>query len=173
MKIGISGRCNTTYFIKEDKKYNLAHVTKSKDLNDCKESVQMHTGFAYAVKCKECKPITFRSLFLDIIPAVASLQAMKFLRLKTDQQELNAWETFQSVLLTLHFCTTTQEAVDEAKLILKNTQSHPWDILRITGFLAYGSLVYKHCAKSMNCSESPLQVSLLTFLSSTLFECLI
>ncbi|XP_036610976.1 vitellogenin-1-like isoform X2 [Trichosurus vulpecula] len=304
---GISGRCNTTYFIREDQKYNLVHITKSKDLNNCKESVQMNTGFAYAVKCKECKqpnrnsrstststykikiskgepliiyaevqeihqftpfneltggeavtqvwqkleltyiqkassenqetgfrnrgnlfyhfgnelfqmPVhlfeiqniesqiaevmeylvvhmenlvpgemsskflqlvqlfrmanvitidsvwkkyadqtSYRNLFLDIIPAVASIEAIRFLRLKIDQQELNAWEAFQTVLLSLHFCTATQEAVDEAKLILKNTQSHPWDILRITGFLAYGSLVYKHCAKSVNCSESSLQ----------------
>ncbi|XP_043860011.1 vitellogenin-1-like [Dromiciops gliroides] len=306
-EISISGRCNTTYVIKEDKKDSLVYITKSKDLNDCTESVRMNAGFAYAVKCRECKPpnrnsrstststykiktskgkpliiyaevqeihqftpfneltggeaVTqvwqklellyienassenqetrfqnrgnlfyrfdselfqmpvhlfkiqnieaqiadvmeylvihmdhlipgempskflqlvqlfrmadintiesvwekyadrtfYRSLFLDIIPAVASIEAIRFLRLKINQQELSEWETFQAVLVSLHFCTATQEAINEAKLILKNTQSHPWYTLRITGFLAYGSLVYKHCAVSVNCSESSLQ----------------
>ncbi|KAM9000599.1 vitellogenin-1-like [Sarcophilus harrisii] len=308
LEIGMSGLCNTTYFIKEDKKYNLIHITKSTDLNDCKESINKNTGFAYAVYCKECKPpkrnsrststtsykikiskgqpliisaeimeqhqftpfneltgggavteiwkklelinvqkassenqvITFqnrgnlfyrfgseliqmpvhlfkihnierqivdimenlvghmkklgpgevpskflqlvqlfrvadvtimesvwkkcagksihRRLFLDVIPAVANIKSVKFLRLKLEQQELSLWETLQTVLVSLHFCTATQEVMEEAKLILENTRSNPQYLLHITGFLAYGSLVYRHCANlAMNCSESSLQ----------------
>ncbi|XP_043554544.1 vitellogenin-like isoform X2 [Chiloscyllium plagiosum] len=52
---GIEGVCLTNYIIQENKKANRITVTKSKDLNNCKEKVMIFTGAVYAELCPICQ----------------------------------------------------------------------------------------------------------------------
>lgn len=55
-----------------------------------------------------------RRHILDIIPAVASHRALRFLRHKMERQELSSWEVTQTVLVALHSSTPTQDVMEEA-----------------------------------------------------------
>lgn len=56
----------------------------------------------------------YRRYILDIIPAVASHRALRFLRHKMERQELTNWEAAQTVLVALHASTPTQDVMEEA-----------------------------------------------------------
>lgn len=63
-----------------------------------------------------------RRHILDIIPAVASQRALRFLRHKMERQELTSWEVTQTVLVALHSSTPTQDVMEEATVgFSKNT----------------------------------------------------
>lgn len=55
-----------------------------------------------------------RRYILDIIPAVASHRALKFLRHKMEKQELTNWEAAQTLLMALHSSTPTWDVIEEA-----------------------------------------------------------
>lgn len=55
-----------------------------------------------------------RRHILDIIPAVASHRALRFLRHKMERQELTNWEVTQTVLVALHSSTPTRDVMEEA-----------------------------------------------------------
>lgn len=55
-----------------------------------------------------------RRHILDIIPAVATHRALRFLRHKMDRQELTSWEVTQTVLVALHSSTPTWDVMEEA-----------------------------------------------------------
>ncbi|PKU44577.1 vitellogenin-1-like [Limosa lapponica baueri] len=59
----------------------------------------------------------YRRYILDIIPAVASHRALRFLRHKMERQELTNWEAAQTVLVALHSSTPTQDVMEEAMLL--------------------------------------------------------
>ncbi|XP_053326328.1 vitellogenin-1-like [Spea bombifrons] len=52
---GIGGTCHTSYTIDKDAKGNTLSVTKSKDLNDCKDRARMVSGNAYFHPCATCR----------------------------------------------------------------------------------------------------------------------
>ncbi|OWK64352.1 Vitellogenin-1 [Lonchura striata] len=56
----------------------------------------------------------YRRHILDIIPAVASHRALRFLRHKMERQELSSWEVTQTLLVALHSSTPTQAVMEEA-----------------------------------------------------------
>ena len=56
----------------------------------------------------------YRRYILDIIPAVASHRALRFLRHKMERQELTNWEAAQTVLVALHSSTPTRDVMEEA-----------------------------------------------------------
>lgn len=56
----------------------------------------------------------YRRHILDIIPAVASHRALRFLRHKMERQELTSWEATQTVLVALHSSTPTRDVMEEA-----------------------------------------------------------
>lgn len=56
----------------------------------------------------------YRRHILDIIPAVASHRALRFLRHKMERQELTSWEVTQTVLVALHSSTPTRDVMEEA-----------------------------------------------------------
>ncbi|KAJ7410124.1 hypothetical protein WISP_110911 [Willisornis vidua] len=59
----------------------------------------------------------YRRYILDIIPAVASHRALRFLRHKMERQELTNWEAAQTLLVALHSCTPTRDVMEEATLL--------------------------------------------------------
>lgn len=56
----------------------------------------------------------YRRYILDIIPAVASHRALRFLRHKMEKQELTNWEAAQALLVALHSNTPTRYTMEEA-----------------------------------------------------------
>ncbi|KAI1236724.1 hypothetical protein IHE44_0014977 [Lamprotornis superbus] len=59
----------------------------------------------------------YRRHILDIIPAVASHRALRFLRHKMERQELSSWEVTQTVLVALHSSSPTRSVMEEATLL--------------------------------------------------------
>lgn len=56
----------------------------------------------------------YRRYILDIIPAVASHRALRFLRHKMERQEITNWEAAQTVLVALHSSTPTRDVMEQA-----------------------------------------------------------
>ncbi|XP_014794486.1 PREDICTED: vitellogenin-1-like [Calidris pugnax] len=95
----------------------------------------------------------YRRYILDIIPAVASHRALRFLRHKMERQELTNWEAAQTVLVALHSSTPTQDVMEEATLIVKKHCPRSSTILGKVCHLSYASLCHKQCSSSDSCSE--------------------
>ncbi|NXE20305.1 VIT1 protein, partial [Ardeotis kori] len=95
----------------------------------------------------------YRRYILDIIPAVASHRALRFLRHKIERQELTNWEAAQTVLVALHSSTPTQDVMEEATLIVKKHCPRSSTVLGKVCHLSYASLCHKQCSSSDSCSE--------------------
>nr|XP_002188035.2 vitellogenin-1 [Taeniopygia guttata] len=95
----------------------------------------------------------YRRHILDIIPAVASHRALRFLRHKMERQELSSWEVTQTVLVALHSSTPTQDVMEEATLIVKKHCPRSSSVLGKVCHLSYASLCHKHCSSADSCSE--------------------
>ncbi|XP_056211423.1 vitellogenin-1-like [Falco biarmicus] len=95
----------------------------------------------------------YRRYILDIIPAVASHHALRFLRYKMERQELTTWEAAQTVLVALHSSTPTQDVMEEATLIVKKHCPRSSTVLGKVCHLSYASLCHKQCSSSDSCSE--------------------
>ncbi|NWH60462.1 VIT1 protein, partial [Geococcyx californianus] len=95
----------------------------------------------------------YRRYILDIIPAVASHRALRFLRQKMEKQELTNWEAAQTVLVALHSSTPTRDVVEEATLIVKKHCPRSSTVLGKVCHLSYASLCHKQCSSSDSCSE--------------------
>ncbi|KAM6128684.1 LOW QUALITY PROTEIN: vitellogenin-1-like [Phoenicopterus ruber ruber] len=95
----------------------------------------------------------YRRYILDIIPAVASHRALRFLRHKMERQELTNWEAAQTVLVALHSSTPTRDVMEEASLIVKKHCPRSSTVLGKVCHLSYASLCHKQCSSSDSCSE--------------------
>ncbi|NWX52403.1 VIT1 protein, partial [Steatornis caripensis] len=95
----------------------------------------------------------YRRYILDIIPAVASHRALRFLRHKMERQELTSWEVAQTVLVGLHSSTPTRDVMEEATLIVKKHCPRSSTALGKVCHLSYASLCHKQCSSSDSCSE--------------------
>ncbi|KFQ24157.1 PREDICTED: vitellogenin-1-like [Merops nubicus] len=95
----------------------------------------------------------YRRYILDIIPAVASHRALRFLRHKMERQELTNWEAAQTVLVALHSSTPTRDVMEEATLIVKKHCPRSSTLLGKVCHLSYASLCHKQCSSSDSCSE--------------------
>ncbi|NWV96643.1 VIT1 protein, partial [Machaerirhynchus nigripectus] len=95
----------------------------------------------------------YRRHILDIIPAVASHRALRFLRHKMERQELTNWEVTQTVLVALHSSPPTQDVMEEATLIVKKHCPRSSSVLGKVCHLSYASLCHKQCSSSDSCSE--------------------
>uniref|UniRef100_A0A8C0V760 Vitellogenin-1-like n=1 Tax=Cyanistes caeruleus TaxID=156563 RepID=A0A8C0V760_CYACU len=95
----------------------------------------------------------YRRHILDIIPAVASHRALRFLRQKMERQELSSWEVTQTVLVALHSSTPTWDVMEEATLIVKKHCPRSSSVLGKVCHLSYASLCHKQCSSSDSCSE--------------------
>ncbi|NWW24186.1 VIT1 protein, partial [Falcunculus frontatus] len=95
----------------------------------------------------------YRRHILDIIPAVSSHRALRFLRHKMERQELTNWEVTQIVLVALHSSTPTQDVMEEATLIVKKHCPRSSSVLGKVCHLSYASLCHKQCSSSDSCSE--------------------
>ncbi|NXS36607.1 VIT1 protein, partial [Pomatostomus ruficeps] len=95
----------------------------------------------------------YRRHILDIIPAVASHRALRFLRHKMERQELSSWEVTQTVLVALHSSTPTRDVMEEATLIVKKHCPRSSSVLGKVCHLSYASLCHKQCSSSDSCSE--------------------
>ncbi|NXV92269.1 VIT1 protein, partial [Calonectris borealis] len=95
----------------------------------------------------------YRRYILDIIPAVASHHALRFLRHKMERQELTNWEAAQMVLVALHSSTPTRDLMEEATLIVKKHCPRASTVLGKVCHLSYASLCHKQCFSSDSCSE--------------------
>uniref|UniRef100_A0A8C8AX48 Phosvitin n=1 Tax=Otus sunia TaxID=257818 RepID=A0A8C8AX48_9STRI len=89
----------------------------------------------------------YRRYILDIIPAVSSHHALRFLRHKMERQELTNWEAAQTVLVALHSSTPTRD------LIMKKHCPRSSTVLGKVCHLSYASLCHKQCSSSDSCSE--------------------
>ncbi|NXE75806.1 VIT1 protein, partial [Cochlearius cochlearius] len=95
----------------------------------------------------------YRRYILDIIPAVASHRALRFLRNKMEKQELTNWEVAQTVLVALHSSSPTRDVMEEATLIVKKHCPRSSTVLGKVCHLSYASLCHKQCSSSDSCSE--------------------
>ncbi|NXX36880.1 VIT1 protein, partial [Nicator chloris] len=95
----------------------------------------------------------YRRHLLDIIPAVGSHLALRFLRHKMERQELTNWEMIQTVLVALHSSTPTQDVMEEATVIVREHCPRPSSVLWKVCHLSYSSLCNKQCSSSDSCSE--------------------
>ncbi|XP_065698496.2 vitellogenin-1-like [Patagioenas fasciata] len=95
----------------------------------------------------------YRRYILDIIPAVASHRALRFLRNKMEKQEITNWEAAQTVLVALHSSTPTRDVMEQATLIVKKHCPRSSSVLGKVCHLSYASLCHKQCSSSDSCSE--------------------
>uniref|UniRef100_A0A7M4FIM9 Vitellogenin-1-like n=1 Tax=Crocodylus porosus TaxID=8502 RepID=A0A7M4FIM9_CROPO len=132
---GISGVCNTTYVIQENKRAKQVYVTKSKDLNSCNEKAQMTTGSAYTYPCKTCKESNRHSRATATYSYKIKSTQDEAIIVEADVQELHQFTPFNEI--------TGGDAVVEArqKLILSDVQKRSPEIpskdFRKQGLLRY------------------------------------
>ncbi|XP_017680339.1 PREDICTED: vitellogenin-1-like [Lepidothrix coronata] len=95
----------------------------------------------------------YRRYVLDIIPAVSSHRALRFLRRRMERQEISSWEAAQTLLVALHSSTPTQDVMEEATLIVRKHCPRSSTVLGKVCHLSYASLCHKQCSSADSCSE--------------------
>ncbi|XP_062306996.1 vitellogenin 3, phosvitinless isoform X1 [Osmerus eperlanus] len=98
-----------------------------------------------------------RRWFLDMIVEMTDAKVLKFLINRFKAGDIFANEAGQTLLVTFNHLNAEAELVETAKefLSMSFSKSHP--MLWNTIVLAYGSLVYKHCAYTTPCSVTAVQ----------------
>ncbi|NWQ60813.1 VIT1 protein, partial [Neopipo cinnamomea] len=95
----------------------------------------------------------YRRYVLDVVPAVGSHRALRFLRRRMERQEITSWEAAQALLVALHSSTPTRDAMEEATLIVKKHCPRSSTVLGKVCHLSYATLCHKQCSSADSCSE--------------------
>uniref|UniRef100_A0A668ABC6 Vitellogenin 3, phosvitinless n=1 Tax=Myripristis murdjan TaxID=586833 RepID=A0A668ABC6_9TELE len=98
-----------------------------------------------------------RRWFLDMIVEVSDARILKFLELRFKAEDVSALEAGETLLLAFNHLQAIPELVEMAKefLTMPFSKSNPY--LWQSVALAYGSLVYKHCAYYTPCPVAAVQ----------------
>ncbi|KAF7662833.1 hypothetical protein LDENG_00225900, partial [Lucifuga dentata] len=99
----------------------------------------------------------YRRWFLDMIVEVNDARILKFLEVRFQARDVSATEAWQTLLLAFNHLQATPELVEMAKPFLTLPFSKSNIYLWHTVVLAYGSLVYKHCAYYTPCPVPAVQ----------------
>ena len=62
LQAGTQGVCKTLYALTEDEKADRILLTKTRDLNNCREKIVKDLGLAYTEQCEECQKVNLCSL---------------------------------------------------------------------------------------------------------------
>uniref|UniRef100_A0A8C3G9L2 Phosvitin n=1 Tax=Cyclopterus lumpus TaxID=8103 RepID=A0A8C3G9L2_CYCLU len=90
--------------------------------------------------------VHFRRWILNIVPAIGTTTALRFLKEKFLSGELSLAESSKTLLASLHKLTVDLEAI---KLV--EASQHKFPILREIVMLGYGTLVAKYCVENPSC----------------------
>ncbi|XP_027756952.1 vitellogenin-1-like [Empidonax traillii] len=95
----------------------------------------------------------YRRYVLDVVPAVGTHRALRFLRRRMERQELTSWEAAQTLLVALHSSAPAWDTMEEATLIVKKHCPRSSTVLGKVCHLSYASLCHKQCSSADSCSE--------------------
>ncbi|XP_061831451.1 vitellogenin 3, phosvitinless [Nerophis lumbriciformis] len=98
-----------------------------------------------------------RRWFLDTVVEVSDGRILKFLQTRFQAGDLSSSEAMQTLLLAFNHLQALPELLDVAKTFLSSPFSKADVQVWHTAALAYGSLVYKHCAYYTPCPLAAVQ----------------
>ncbi|KAM9848894.1 vitellogenin 3, phosvitinless [Aulostomus maculatus] len=98
-----------------------------------------------------------RRWFLDTVVEISDARILKFLEMRFQAGDLSWGEALQTLLLALNHLQAIPELVEMAKMFLSMPFSKSNIYVWHTVVLAYGSLVYKHCAYYTPCPVAAVQ----------------
>ncbi|XP_069795479.1 vitellogenin-like [Narcine bancroftii] len=98
-----------------------------------------------------------RQWFLEAIPAVGTIDALKCLKTRIQDSEINYWETLQSLVLTMHQIKTDRQVISLAYDTIKLSVIKENPLLHKITLLAYGSMVNRFCSGKMICPNDILK----------------
>uniref|UniRef100_UPI0012FE7F31 LIPOVITELLIN (LV-1N, LV-1C) n=1 Tax=Ichthyomyzon unicuspis TaxID=30308 RepID=UPI0012FE7F31 len=99
----------------------------------------------------------YRRWILDAVPAMATSEALLFLKRTLASEQLTSAEATQIVASTLSNQQATRESLSYARELLNTSFIRNRPILRKTAVLGYGSLVFRYCANTVSCPDELLQ----------------
>ncbi|XP_078075122.1 vitellogenin-like isoform X3 [Mustelus asterias] len=98
-----------------------------------------------------------RHWLLEAIPAVGTIETMKFIKSRIQESEKIPSEILQALILALHQVKTDRDVLAEAKEIIDLDQVKRCQLTRKLTILAYGSMVFRHCADKPTCPDDILK----------------
>ncbi|XP_063155932.1 vitellogenin-1-like [Candoia aspera] len=98
-----------------------------------------------------------RATILDLISAVGTSVALKYVSHKIVQQEITSTEAAQTLLVFFHFCNASEEVVEEAMAIVTEVLKGPQSLYCTSICLCYGTLLSRFYAVSDTISDKYLK----------------
>ncbi|KAJ1171286.1 hypothetical protein NDU88_003149 [Pleurodeles waltl] len=98
----------------------------------------------------------YRRWLLNAIPAVGTIDALKVIKQKIHNQELNPWEAAQTVTLAVQFAKADHQTLQVAQDLVKVAEHPKSPAVYKAAILAYGSMVNKYCGAHSSCPEEAL-----------------
>ncbi|KAM6938693.1 vitellogenin-2-like [Lycodopsis pacificus] len=92
-----------------------------------------------------------RHWILNIVPAIATPAALRFVKDKFLADELTIVEAAQALLASVHMVTADLEAINLLKDLTINQKIKDNPVLREIVMLGYGTMVAKYCAENPTC----------------------
>uniref|UniRef100_A0A8C3AJM4 Phosvitin n=1 Tax=Cyclopterus lumpus TaxID=8103 RepID=A0A8C3AJM4_CYCLU len=103
--------------------------------------------------------VHFRRWILNIVPAIGTTTALRFLKEKFLSGELSLAESSKTLLASLHKLTVDLEAIKLVEASHKRSKDSP--ILREIVMLGYGTLVAKYCVENPSCPAELVRVCII------------
>ncbi|XP_067892713.1 vitellogenin-like [Heterodontus francisci] len=103
------------------------------------------------------KKTELRHWFLEALPAVGTIESLRCLISRIQNSEISRFEALPALILAMHQVKIDQQVLILAKDILNLQQVKKCQFLRKGTLLAYGSMVFRHCAEKSTCSSDLLK----------------
>ncbi|XP_078418018.1 vitellogenin-like [Cetorhinus maximus] len=98
-----------------------------------------------------------RHWFLEALPAVGTIETMKCLKSLIQETEILHSEMFQALILAMYQVKTNREVLKVTKEIIGLDQVRRHQFARKLALLAYGSMIFRHCAEKPVCPDDVLK----------------
>ncbi|MGH0139051.1 UNVERIFIED_CONTAM: hypothetical protein FKN15_070978 [Acipenser sinensis] len=99
----------------------------------------------------------YRRWILDALPAAATPTAFRFISQRIMKRDLTDAEAIQTLVTAMHLVQTNHQIVQMAAELVFDRANLKCPVLRKHAVLAYGSMVNRYCAETLNCREEALK----------------
>ncbi|RXM97975.1 Vitellogenin [Acipenser ruthenus] len=99
----------------------------------------------------------YRRWILDTLPAAATPTTFRFISQRIMKRDLTDGEAIQTLVTAMHLVQTNHQIMQMAAELVFDRANLKCPVLRKHAVLAYGSMVNRYCAETLNCREEALK----------------
>ncbi|NWJ03541.1 VIT2 protein, partial [Crypturellus undulatus] len=99
----------------------------------------------------------YRRWLLSAISTAGTTEALKFIKNRIRNDELNNIQAFMAISFTLHLMNVNEDTLPVAADLLTSSRIQRSPMLQQVAFLGYSSVINRYCSQSSTCPKEALQ----------------